>query len=402
MKSSILIILTYLCLLSAEMPERPKVFIDCSYCDMDFIRTEITFVDYVIERQAADVFIMITSQTTGSNGEEYILELIGKNRFEGRNDKIKFNTKNDDSADIKRNKIVKYVKLGMTQYLTQTELSDRIDLIYESDEPIQETEDAWDSWVFSLGGNGYFNGRKYYDSRYMSGYANAGRVTDEWIFRSSFYISHNYDDYRDYGYKIRSESKSADVTIVKSLTDHWSAGIVSGWNRSDYSNRENYFYLYPRIEYDIYPYSESSRRLLRIMYGAGANYSDYYDTTIYGKKDELRFKHSLEVALSVKKEWGNIYLSLTGSNYLHDFDLKRLDSYAQVSLNIFRGLSLNLSGGYSMINDQIGLSSVGYSDEELLLQKKEMETSYSYWSSVGLSYTFGSIYNNVVNPRFGN
>jgi hypothetical protein len=117
---------------------------------------------------------------------------------------------------------------------------------------------------------------------------------------------------------------------------------------------------------------------------------------------ELRYKQSLEAALSVKKEWGSIYLSLTGSTYLHDFEKKRFDSFSQISIRIIKGLSLNLSGSYSRINDQIGLSAVGYTDEEILLQKKEMATSYSYWSSIGFSYTFGSIYNNVVNPRFGN
>ena len=37
---------------------------------------------------------------------------------------------------------------------------------------------------------------------------------------------------------------------------------------------------------------------------------------------------------------------------------------------------------------------------EVLLQLRELKTSYRYDISVGLSYTFGSIYNNVVNPRF--
>jgi hypothetical protein len=39
--------------------------------------------------------------------------------------------------------------------------------------------------------------------------------------------------------------------------------------------------------------------------------------------------------------------------------------------------------------------------EEVLLQRRQLETGYSYFFSVGLSYTFGSIFTNVVNPRFG-
>ena len=31
---------------------------------------------------------------------------------------------------------------------------------------------------------------------------------------------------------------------------------------------------------------------------------------------------------------------------------------------------------------------------------KEVQTSYSYSGYMGFSYTFGSIYTNIVNPRF--
>jgi len=43
----------------------------------------------------------------------------------------------------------------------------------------------------------------------------------------------------------------------------------------------------------------------------------------------------------------------------------------------------------------------GASLEEVLLQRRELQTQYSYWGNVGVSYSFGSIYNNVVNSRFG-
>jgi len=44
----------------------------------------------------------------------------------------------------------------------------------------------------------------------------------------------------------------------------------------------------------------------------------------------------------------------------------------------------------------------GASREEILLKRKELATQFRYFTYFGLSYTFGSIYNNVVNPRFGN
>jgi hypothetical protein len=41
-------------------------------------------------------------------------------------------------------------------------------------------------------------------------------------------------------------------------------------------------------------------------------------------------------------------------------------------------------------------------NEEILVRQLELATGYQYEFSVGISYSFGSIYNNVVNPRFRN
>jgi hypothetical protein len=54
-----------------------------------------------------------------------------------------------------------------------------------------------------------------------------------------------------------------------------------------------------------------------------------------------------------------------------------------------------------MIHDQISLKKGQASLESVLLRRTMLETNYQYYFSIGLSYTFGSIYSNVVNPRFG-
>ncbi|MDA0334911.1 MAG: hypothetical protein O2782_07090 [bacterium] len=51
------------------------------------------------------------------------------------------------------------------------------------------------------------------------------------------------------------------------------------------------------------------------------------------------------------------------------------------------------------INDQLSLAVGGATLEEVLLRRRELATDYKVWSRAGLSYTFGSIYNNVVNTR---
>jgi hypothetical protein len=52
------------------------------------------------------------------------------------------------------------------------------------------------------------------------------------------------------------------------------------------------------------------------------------------------------------------------------------------------------------VHDQLSLPKTGATDEEILLQRKQLETSYRYFAGVSLTYSFGSIFNNIVNPRF--
>ena len=40
--------------------------------------------------------------------------------------------------------------------------------------------------------------------------------------------------------------------------------------------------------------------------------------------------------------------------------------------------------------------------EEVLLRQSQLATTYRAFIYMGISYTFGSVLNNVVNPRFGN
>ncbi|MBD0332611.1 MAG: hypothetical protein ICV66_08145, partial [Chitinophagaceae bacterium] len=43
-----------------------RAFIDCNtYCDMNYIKTEINFIDFVPDRFSANVYVMVTSQATG-------------------------------------------------------------------------------------------------------------------------------------------------------------------------------------------------------------------------------------------------------------------------------------------------------------------------------------------------
>jgi len=138
------------------------------------------------------------------------------------------------------------------------------------------------------------------------------------------------------------------------------------------------------------------------LYSAGYSFVNYIDTTIYNKIKETLWIHSITASYEVVQKWGNINVSIGYSNYLYDWTKNNLNIEGFLTLRIAKGLSINLGGSASLIHDQLGLVKGDIPLDQILLQRKEMATQYSYFTSFGLTYTFGSIYNNVVNPRFGN
>ncbi len=79
----------------------------------------------------------------------------------------------------------------------------------------------------------------------------------------------------------------------------------------------------------------------------------------------------------------------------------RLEANGEFSWRIVRGLSISAEANASRIRDQLSLRSRGATPEEVLLRLRELQSGYEYGFSMSLTYTFGSIFSSIVNPRFG-
>ena len=77
----------------------PKIYIDCGLCDIEYIKTEITFVNYVRDRKEADAHLLITTQSTGSGGREWTLHFSGQNGYAGLDDTVKYFSNQTDTED---------------------------------------------------------------------------------------------------------------------------------------------------------------------------------------------------------------------------------------------------------------------------------------------------------------
>ena len=377
-----------------------NIYMDAS----DYIRKEIQYVNYVRDIKDAGVYIISTIQRTGSGGSEFTYFLVGQNENAGMADTISFVTSPDETEDETRIKEVRTLKMGLMRYVAKTPLAKYMNISFS--EPLSETvsSDKWNSWVFRASFNGWLNGEQSYNSTNLNGNISASRVTQDW--KINLRARYNYGiekfDIEDDIITSENNSKSINALIVKSISDHWSYGGSMKLGSSSYSNLDVSAILMPGIEYDLFPYTESTRRQLRILYSIGYNYSDYTDTTIYDKTNEGHFQHSINLAYEVVQKWGSIDVNLNYSNYLYDWSKYNLSLSGFMDLRIAKGLSVNFGGGASLIHDQLGLVKGGATTEEVLLRRKELATQFQYFTSFGLSFTFGSIYNNVVNPRFGN
>lgn len=381
-----------------------NIFIDCDHCDLSYYKEQISIVNFVRDRKDADVHILYSTQRTGSGGEEYTLFFIGRNKFENENDTLKFSINQTDSEDIQREKISNALKLGLMRYLIKTPAIEKIKINF--DKPVENkisNSDDWNYWYFRVSTNSHFNGQEASNFIYLNSSISANRVTDE--SKINFLISNNYNEsnfkYGSTNIKSVSRSQNFRAYYIEAITDHWSWGIWTRGFRSTYSNIDYSLNLSPGIEFNIFPYSISNQKQFRVEYRVEPNYNKYLVETIYFKKNEFIWSHSLELTYAVIQTWGNIEFNLDCGNYLHDFNKYAIEFDGGMSIKILKGLSMDFNGGYSKIQNQIALPRVGASLEEVLLQRKELQTQYSYWGSLGLSYSFGSIYNNVVNSRFG-
>lgn len=392
-------------------PERLHIFVDCpqTRCDLDYFRREIAFVDYVRDRNDAQVHILVTEQSTGGGGNAYSASFIGLGRFAGRVDTLSYFAPDASTEDEVRFGLARMFKLGLVSFITGTPEADRITISYEEPaddavRPTSPTIDPWNFWVFEVDGETYISGESSYQNVDLGAGVSARRTTD--ALKLGFALDGNYERSSfdlDSVTTVTSaqESYGADAFAVRSLGPHWGARAALAANRSSYDNRKLGLRAGVGLEYDVFPYTESARRLLTLRYEVGANHFKYDEETIFGVMDETVLDHELEISLDAIQPWGETGIGLRGRQYLDDLGKTSLRFFGDVEVRVVRGLSLELDGSISRIRDQRYLPAGGLTPEEILLRQQDLATDYRYEVSLGFSYSFGSIYNNVVNRRFG-
>lgn len=399
-----------------------KVFIDCNgYCPMQFIKTEITYIDFVPDRFLANIFIQVISQSTGADGEQVKMFISGQENFKGKEDTLTFFRNSVDTDEEYRGKFLQHLKLALVPYLSKTSLAEKIIItipVNKNEPALNATankKDKWNFWVFNARLNGGYNKNDYSKSyRYSSSFSGS-RTTEKLKLDAGINYSKNH---RDITIGSRTDTYINDNygtygNAVVSINNHWSYGGGVSLSHNTYSNYDNQLSLKPAIEYSLFPYKESVKKAITFYYEIGPVWNNYIDSSYYNKLKESVVQHSLSINAEFVQKWGNISAYAGWESFLNSFDLKgnkiKGSSISNISIGgyiefrIIKGLSI-----YCNVNADFtkgiypNIRKDEFSADDILSNVRQYPTSNSFNSLIGISYRFGSIYNNVVNPRFDN
>ncbi len=408
----VLLVLTSSAAVAQTPPSAPalrlRVFLDCEGCFPDYLREEIEWVSFV--RDAADANVHVLGQTaeTGGGGRENVLRFVGAGPFHGVDRELRAVTVSGESEDVRRRAVLRTVTIGLLGYLAVEGLPEGLEV--EVDTPQagdadnrQAGTDPWNFWVFELRGSASYSAEQTSREKQFEGSASADRITSEW--KVSFGVdfenqTEQFDLDEEEPLEAKRRSKEFDSFVAKSLGPHWSFGFESDVGSSTFGNARFSASVGPAIEYSVFPYKDYATRQLLFQYQVGGVHAKYNEITLFGKLKETLAAHQLGARFDQRQRWGTIQSSLEWSQYLHDLSKYRLELRSDLSFRITRGLSLNIETEAARVHDQLALPRRSASQEEVLLRLRQLQSSYQVDFGISLSYSFGSLFNNVVNPRF--
>ena len=397
------IFLTYLLslfsILSFSQETKIKAYIDCR-CDENYIKQETSFLEYVRDQDLADVEIFIRDERNPTGSRSFEIKIDGNNKYQGISSTGTVVGYTNDTSSSLRDKLVNKLKVVLVPFLDKGEYNLKLD-IDSNYTDVPTNDDKWKNWVFELSGS--YNGDQE-ESRKTNRYEiefEIDKLTEDW--RIGAELRRNETNRKFYSddnvYKSNRKTTSFNGRVVRSISDHFSAGVFFGAYQNTYENIDFNRYIQPAIEYSFYPYKDVLSKEITLAYKISTGKRNYIEKTIYGYEKQKLSSQTLSLNIRFRQKWGNVSSYLNATQFLNDGSKKRFSLRSDLDIRIFEGLAVRLSGNINLIREQYSLAAGNTSIEDLLLQQRQIATDYRTGFSLGLSYTFGSIYNSIINTR---
>jgi hypothetical protein len=376
------------------------VFLDCN-CDENYLKQNTSFLKYVRDQDLADIEIFILDVYTPTGSRSFEINIDGNNIYHEISTSSKVVGYSNDTSSTLRDKLLNKVKLALVPFLDEGGYNIKIDVDSNLDD-YSTKDDKWKNWVFELSGS-YNNDKE--ETRKTNRYEiefEIDKLTPEWRIGIDFSRSESNRIFfsNDNIYSSNRKTTSLRARVVRSVSNHFSLGAFVGGFQNTYENIDFQRYIMPAIEYSLFPYEDVLSREVTLAYRIGTGKRNYIEKTIYGYTKQIVYPHGLTLNVKFRKKWGNISSYLRGDQFLNDGTKKRLSLRSSLDIRVLEGLAVRFSSNINLIRDQYNLAASSTSSiEDLLLQQRQIATDYKTSFSVGLSYTFGSIYNSVINTR---
>jgi hypothetical protein len=315
-----------------EVPPQLRVFLDCQTapCDFDHLRREILFADWVRDRESADVHVLVTGQTTGGGGTEYTLTLLERRDVGAHGDTIVFATRDTDTPYEEREQLTHLLALGLVRYSVRAGAFQHVRVTSDAGThgvwPRAPDDDPWNAWVFRVSGDGYMwgDGRGSSESwQYaLGGGVGVGRTTNALKLELSGAVDHGrFSRILDgelgvpQSFERSTTSWNAFGLVVGSAGQRWGVGGVvdaDGSSGTAIGIAEVRGMAGPAVEYNVFPYDESTRRLFTftLVSGVGLVWFDG-DNSPFGlgySVTEVRGIGGLSMEFVENQPWGLVRL----------------------------------------------------------------------------------------------
>ena len=335
--------------------------------------------------------------------QNQLFNLGSRLAFDGKREKMNVpNITENNISNLEKNidELLNKLKVALVPFLEKANYNLKLN-IESNFEDYTSLDDKWKNWVFELSGS-YNNDKE--ESRKTNRYEvefEIDKLTEDW--RIGMEIKRNESNRKFYSddneYTSNRKTTSFRGRVVRSISDHFSAGVFFGAYQNTYENIDFNRYLAPAIEYSLYPYKDVLSKEITLAYRIGTGKRNYIEETIYGYTEQKLTSQTLSLNIRFRQKWGNISSYINGTQFLNDGTKKRFSLRSDLDIRVFEGLAVRLSGNINLIREQYSLAAGNTSVEDLLLQQRQIATDYRTNFSIGLSYTFGSIYNSIINTR---
>lgn len=405
--STLMVVTALLFAQTLNSQSRLNIFTDCE-CNKTVIKQEINYVNHALDPASAQVNLFIVTNYLSNGGKVFNLNFKGQHELEGNQLSFKVPVTAVMTGREVDETLTKRIKLGLAGFLAGTPYAALADV--KVDAPAETTEaeaednarDNWNNWIFETTARFATEKESQRGKTDLRLGFGADRTTPDWRLRfNANYFYRKQTVIEADGNELNSFRQDiwSNFSVVKSISDHWSVGFFNSISSTTFRNIDYGVWVAPAIEYNFFNYNEVPFKEFTVAYQLGWTHNDYSEETIFLKTEESLFRQELNADLRLRQRWGQIFAGVSGGNYLNDLSKNRLSMRAQADVRLIKGLSFNVGGSYEIINDQISLPRGEASVEDILLGQAQLATNFEADLSFGLKYTFGSLFNNVINTR---